>query len=551
MIPRYYQNDAVYSFWDYFKSGKDGNPIIAMPTGTGKSLVIASLIQSILYYYPNQRILKLTHVKELIEQNFDKLINIWPTAPAGIYSSGLNRRDMGSPILYAGIASIYKRAEEVGHIDIIIIDECHLVSPKQNSMYWILITALKEINPYLKVVGLTATPYRLGQGLLTNQPSLFTDICYNLCDLESFNKLIEEGYLSPLIPKPTSVKIDTNNVAIHGGEFVSSQLQEVSDQEKITYGALTETLEVAGERKHWLIFATSIQHAENIQTALDSMGVTCGIVHSKMTTKERDKEILKFKCGYYTALVNVGVLTTGFDYPEIDLIIMLRPTNSTVLWIQMLGRGTRPLYAEGFDLSTIQGRLDAIAASEKQDCMVLDFAGNTPRLGPINDPVIPKPKGNKPGSAPIRICDGCGIYIHASLKYCPHCDYYYPPQIKFKATAGTHELIAKKKKDPVLEKFDVNQVTYRVHKKKGSPDSIKVTYLCGLRAFNKWICLFHGNYPTKLAMDWWRKVHPDGKEAIKPESMEEAMAQVDNLKTPKKITVRTDLKNPEILDFSY
>jgi len=552
MIPRYYQNDAVFSIWDYFKQGNKGNPIVAMPTGTGKSLVIASFIKSVHHYYPNQRILKLTHVKELIEQNFEKLIDIWPTAPAGIFSAGLKRKDFNCAITYAGIGSIAKHVSKFGHIDIIVVDECHLISPKQTTQYGKFIIELKKLNPHLKVIGLTATPFRLGQGMLTEQPSLFTDICFDLTEMSAFNKLVAEGYLALLVPKPTSTTINLDGVGKRGGEYIEKDVQAASDREEITYGALQETMQVASDRDHWLIFATGIDHAEHIQEALCSMQIECGIVHSRMPNKERDQQIHLFKIGYYRALVNVGVLTTGFDFPEIDLIVMLRPTSSPGLWVQMLGRGTRPLYADGFNLTTIQGRLDAIAASDKQNCLVLDFAGNTARLGPINDPVIPKKKGKGGGDAPVRICDNCHTYIHASLRECPHCGHIFPISVKFRTTAGTSELMATSKvKEPEIHDFKVDKVVYAKHVKKDKPDAVKATYYCGIRMFTAWVCLFHGGFARKKALDWWYEAHPEGRNCERPEDIDEALDSVMGLNTAHTITVRTDQKYPEILNYKY
>ena len=160
---RPYQVEAIESIYHFFEQNKEGNPMIAMPTGTGKSIVIGGFVRSIFEHWPGQRVIKLTHVKELIEQNFDKLIRLWPTAPAGIYSASLNRRDI-APITYAGIASVWKKAEEFGHVDIALVDECHLVSEKDGTMYQTFFKGLRKINPALRVIGLSATCYRLGHG---------------------------------------------------------------------------------------------------------------------------------------------------------------------------------------------------------------------------------------------------------------------------------------------------------------------------------------------------------------------------------------------------
>lgn len=400
---RDYQDYAIESIFRYFEEGGEGNPVVAMPTGTGKSVVIGGFIQRAFQRYPGQRVMKLTHVKELIEQNFEKLLAIWPTAPAGIFSAGLRRRDAYCPITYAGIATAIKAVETFGHVDLLLIDECHLVSPKADTMYQAFINGLKKVNPYLKVIGFTATHYRMGQGLLIEEGGLFTDVCVDMTTLEAFNWFLAEGYLCPLVPRPTRTELDVEGVEIRQGEYNLKQLQEAVDRDEVTHAALLEALEMGHDRQHWLVFASGVEHAIHVAAMLESLGVSATCVHSKMSDGERDQRLADYKAGKYRAMVNNGILTTGFDFPAIDLIVMLRPTQSPGLWVQMLGRGTRPLYAPGFDLETTEGRLAAIINSPKRNCLVLDFAGNTRRLGPINDPVIPKRKGKGGGLSLIHI----------------------------------------------------------------------------------------------------------------------------------------------------
>ena len=178
---RWYQDEAEFSIFDYFQRGGAGNPVVAMPTGTGKSVVIANFIRRIFGYWPNQRVMMLTHVKKLISQNAEKLLSVWPVAPMGIYSAGLNSRDMIMPIVFGGVQSVapaIKKSLEAndgkpphlkhfGWRDLLIIDEAHLLSPSEDTQYQYIIAELRKINPYLKVIGFTATPYRLKQGMIT------------------------------------------------------------------------------------------------------------------------------------------------------------------------------------------------------------------------------------------------------------------------------------------------------------------------------------------------------------------------------------------------
>ena len=165
---RPYQTEAVQSIWNYFQDGGTGNPVVAMPTGTGKSVVIARFLQSVYERFPGQRIVLLTHVKELIQQNYEKLMSMWPFAPAGVYSAGLRRKDVGKPITFAGIQSVWRKPEIFGRVDLIIVDEVHLVPMTKMTMYQKFLNALLQVNPHLKMIGLTATPWRLGQGLITD-----------------------------------------------------------------------------------------------------------------------------------------------------------------------------------------------------------------------------------------------------------------------------------------------------------------------------------------------------------------------------------------------
>jgi len=295
---RQYQTEAVQSIYTYFSKFDDplkaGNPVIAMPTGTGKSVVIAEFLKSIYKKWPTQRVMVVTHVKELIKQNYEKLMMAWPFAPAGIYSAGLNRKDTREPIIFAGIASIAKRWMEFGFVNLVMIDEAHLLSPNDKTMYQQFLEGLRSINPYLKVIGLTATPYRLGHGKITEpsvegERALFDDICFDITGLEPFNRLIAEGYLAPLVPRSTKTLLDTSGVHVRGGEFIPAELQTAVDKESVTRAALVEAMEVAHDRKHWLVFASGVDHAMHIEEMLNTeFNVLCASVHSKMTGSERD-----------------------------------------------------------------------------------------------------------------------------------------------------------------------------------------------------------------------------------------------------------------------
>lgn len=541
LTPYYYQEESVIGLFNYFASHPVGNPVVALPTGTGKSIVIAEFIRRALWLYPQTKIMVATHVKELVGQNHAELMSQWPTAPAGIYSAGLKRRDHHLPITFCGIASVAKRLEYFGRIDLLVVDECHMISDKAASLYVKAINALKTVNPLLKVIGLTATPFRLGMGLVTDG-QLFTDICVDYTGLEKFNLLVDQGYISPLIPKRTDTELSVEDVGVHAGEFIQKELQDAVDKESITRAALEEAVQLAKGRRHWLVFCTGTKHADHARDILIQLGIPAVCVHSALPggDAERDRNILLFKTGYVGAMVGVGVFTTGFNFKPIDCIIVLRPTMSACLWVQLLGRGTRPSPETG-----------------KKNCLVLDFAANTRRLGPINDPVIPRRKGKKTnGLVPYKTCPVCNTYNHARVRLCIECGYEFPQVFVASTSAATDELIRKcpveKQPEPAapIEEFDVDRVEFDKHFSKDSskPPSLKVTYYCGYRVFNEWLCLEHEGFARHKARDAWRLMDGEG---APPETVDEALQRVDYLEPPSKVRVMLKPKYPEIVGYDF
>lgn len=557
MTPRPYQFEAIDSLFEYWAE-HTGNPVICQPTGTGKSIVIAGFCTKALARFPFTRILVLTHVKELIQQNFEKLLTIWPSAPAGVYSAGLKRRDTGKNIIFGGIGSVCNNEHLFGHVDLIIIDECHTVSPKAETQYRQTIERLKAINPALKVGGLTATAYRLGMGEIIEEGGIFTDICCDQTSLERFNEFFDEGYLCPLIPRATSVELDTSGVKVTAGDFNRKQLTAAVDKESITRAAVAEMIASGHDRKSWLVFAAGIEHTEHVAEILRESGIDAVAVHSKSGDAFRDEATLAFKAGEVQALVNNGVFTTGFDHPGLDLISILRPTQSPGLWVQMLGRGTRTDYAPGFDLSTKEGRLASIAASDKQNCLVLDFAGNTKRLGPINDPRKPKRRGKgKKGDMPAKLCE-CGTFNFCAARICIGCGKAFEQRVNFTAHAAGDALIAKLGKPakpvdvPQLEWFTVESTTYSKHipwnrrpTLRGlKPANMRVTYNCGLRSFSEHIHLENPGSKT-YSEQWWRESCLDDTPC--PDTVDAACAHSPNLREVGRIKVHVNLKRPNIL----
>lgn len=403
MIPqlRDYQQRAIVMLYGWLARNA-GNPCIVAPTGSGKSWIIAALCEDVLRQWPDSRILILSHVKELLSQDADKIVQAWPDAPVGLYSAGLNRRDVDR-ITVAGIQSIWRRPEECGKIDLAIVDEAHLINHSDSGMYRSLLKSLKEQNPLMRIVGLTATPYRLGHGLITEGENRIFD---GLIEPVTIAELVARGFLAPLRSKLPAKTLDVEGVHKRGGEYVESELQLAVDTDANNAEIIKETLARAGDRKAWLFFCTGVEHAFHMRDELRRAGIPTAAVVGDTPAAERSEILKNFKTGRLKALTNVDVLTTGFDYPGIDLLAMCRPTLSPGLYVQMAGRGMR--VAEG-----------------KADCMVLDFAGNVAMHGPITSVAIPKGKSTAIKKA-VRKCPECDEIVATGVKVCPACGYEFP-----------------------------------------------------------------------------------------------------------------------------
>lgn len=495
---RQYQRAAIDSLYTYF-SGSDGNPLVVMPTGTGKSVCIAAFLREAIEGWSDTRVLVLTHVKELIQQNFAALLRMWPTAPAGIYSAGLNKRDMHAQILFGGIQSIYKRAYAVQRCDLVLIDEAHLLSESESGMYRTFLKALREINPMVKVIGFTATPYRMKTGLLhEGENRIFTDICYDIPILD----MIQQGYLCPVVPKQTKTQLDVSGVGMRGGEFIAGQLEAAVDIDHVNQSAVHEIVTLGEDRGSWLIFCSGVQHAKHIRDAIRARGIDCEAILGETTSSARDRILTDFKAGRLRALTNANVLTTGFDAPGVDLIALLRPTKSVGLYVQMLGRGTR--LAEG-----------------KDNCLVLDFAGNTARHGPLDKVDGRTKKQPGEGDAPVKTCPACETICHASVKECPTCGHIFPPpEIQIDAKASTKAVLSTQ---IVAEWLEVSRVTYNRHEKHGGTPTMRVDYWCGLVKHSEWICFEHTGYPRQKACSWWNK---RGPRAAVPSTVDDAIFEI-------------------------
>ena len=556
MKPRCYQIQAGDCLWDDLHRDV-GNVLGIAPTGTGKTFIMNNLAKRLMKKYRKVRIMSLTHDKTIIGQNANSMSRFWRGADVGIYSAGLNIRDTRSRIIYAGIQSVHRKAELFGKIGILFVDEAHMLSPNDGTMYQRFIGDLLIVNPKMKIVFLSATPYRLGQGHLIESP-LVNHISFDYTETEKFMWFVEQGYLSRLVTKKAANEIDITEARIRGGEFNESDIQELSNTQENNIAVVEECLRYGSERHHWMIFAAGVEHGMALAQQLNAYGVSAVALHAE--SPDREEELKKFERGEYTAMVNVGLYTTGYDFPALDLIAVVRATQSTSLWVQMCGRGTRCLYADGYDLETQVGRLTAIKRSQKQNCLVLDFAGNTRRLGAINCPIIPKPrkKGDaNEGEAPVKVCPECGSYQHTRAVTCIDCGYEFPPPEDVMTTAGEEDIMVEDSLEPNIERIQVMDVIYKRGKNRQGGSYCRVSFTTLAGTFYKFLHPGSAHIsPRKKFEDYWwtcltaqtgrRSNYPY------PTGIDDAVLRADEeLEVPDWIEVDLNTKYQEIVDLGF
>lgn len=386
---RSYQQEAVDNTIQFFQKKRDP-AVIVLPTGAGKSLVIAELAR-----IAKGRVLVLAHVKELVEQNHLKYESY--NLKAGIYSAGLNKKDSTQKVIFGSIQSVARAEDDFFKgFTLLVIDECHRVNLEDDTQYADVIKKLKYNNSNICILGLTATPYRLGLGWIynishrgvvqTEEHRFFKQCVFEL----PLNYMIKNKYLTPPIKIDIPVtSYDFSELTQTDGPYSLTKIEEILNQQRrLTPLIIKNIIDITENyhRKGVMIFSSTVKHAQEILECLPKEEAR--IVIGDTEDSERDQIIEDFKKKKFKYLVNVSVLTTGFDAPHVDVIAILRPTESVSLYQQIIGRGLR---------------LD----QGKKDCLVLDYTGMGHN---IYAPEIGEKKPNTESVEVVVPCPKCGYH---------------------------------------------------------------------------------------------------------------------------------------------
>lgn len=413
---RPYQEDAIASVMEAMRT--EQNVLLQAPTAAGKTVIFTTLVKRLLRMAPKGRVLMLAHRQELIGQAAEKMRSVWPHHPRiSIACAGKDKRVVvhGS-IVFGSVQTMARRLDDLMPFNLCIIDEAHRLPPAdaRHTQYITLLEALRLQNPEMRLLGVTATPYRLGHGYIYGDQcregavNIFPRLHHQI----EVKELLEQGYLSPMRGKVSlqeNLLSDLGSVKVNG-DYAEGELGEVMSK-PIYIDACVDLYERhAADRNHVMVFACTISHAEKIRDAFAARGHHAEVVHSQTNKLDRAAILAGFVDGNIKVLVNVSVLIEGFDAPRTDCIIMARPTKSAALYVQQAGRGLR--LAEG-----------------KTDCLLLDISGNTIVFGADFDNIrvaIPK-VSDEPGEAPAKACPECESLVHCSAHECPECGYVFPP----------------------------------------------------------------------------------------------------------------------------
>ena len=509
---RWYQKQAVAAVWDYLNT-QDGAPCVVLPTGSGKTHVIAEMCRAVVA--KGGRALVLAHVKELLQQTATKLGEYVEPSLVGIYSAGLNERAVDTAIVVGGIQSVVERLDEIGAFQLIVVDEAHLIPPNGSGRYRRLVEAEKEISPNAKLVGLTATPYRMGCGwIVKDRADADDDEKYDrILDTIVYEapvaSLIADGTLSTVVSKRATRSIDYSGIKTTRGDFDEEEIEKRLLKGDVLACACQEIVEQTRERKKVLVFCNRLESARRCAKFLERFQTDgVAVVDGSTPNDERAAIVRRFKGDCHETdllgsvekplkyVCNVGVLTTGFDAPNVDCVVMLRPTKSLALYQQIVGRGLR-------------------RSPDKSDCLILDYGGNVERLGPID---VPNPQVLVDGDVKWRTCPECNGVVKRSYPCCPLCGHVFPPprpkpndpDKNLEASASNKAILSQDDEPPIVKELAVVEVEYSEHHKKDSPPDdpgtlqIKYKVEGEYKPIFEWLCPEHENgWVQKRFREWW------------------------------------------------
>jgi DNA repair protein RadD len=518
MILRNNQKRTLTKLYDWFRCNAEGNPVVDACVASGKSVLIAQLCKDAAFGFDtNSRVLMIVPSKELCEQNLSKLEVLAAELVIGVCSASLGRDETyaDTDVIIGTIGTLSRRGAKLGKFELVIVDECHLISRENSGVYRQLINTLTQINAHLRVIGFTGTPYR-GNGiwLTDGKDRLFTDIAARL----TMRELLDDGYLSPLVNAETGTHISGDGLRISAGDYVISDLAARIDQPGINETISEEIVRIGQTRNRWLVYGVTRKHATHLRDAIRSFGVSCELITGETPKKERESIIKAFRAGRIRCISNVACLTTGFDVPELDYIALVRNTRSPVLAVQIAGRGMR--LAPGKE-NQIKGR----KAPERRD--------------------------NVQANVTTKVCDNCGAVNPIAATNCHCCGQVFTrPVSKVNTRASNAPILSNGQPD--IKEWTVDRMLCFPKRSASGNDYLQIVFHCGCERVTDCLMIGAHGFAGHMAETRWRQ-YTDASEY--PRNAGEAyrllQESVVQLRRVASVTVDVAKRYPEIKSVTY
>lgn len=527
---RWYQVEAVDKTFAILEDQPEANPLIGLPTASGKSHTMCMLIDRILSYDYSHNILVVCGLTTVIKQNHEDFENYFGVE-VGLYCGKLKSKTI-KKITCASIQSIHRTPELFQDFDFVIVDEVHEIPENEESMYRAFFSKM-----YARFIGLSATLFRMKGGYIyEGEDRLFTDVAIDLTTGENYLRLVKENFLCPIYSYPPKIRFDTKNLKQEKGDFSLKDQSKKFDVDSLTRGCCAEIVHYGKNYKRWIGFAIDIDHAENIKRILEEYGIKTAVVHSKMK-EDFDTVIADCKTGVYRCLVNVDMLTTGYNDPQIDLGFAMFCTQSPNKHVQTMGRLGR-------------------THPDKDHALWLDFGTNIDRLGSINDPLVLK-KGEKGNGEPImKSCPECGFHNAGAARICWNCEHEFEFKTHLTLVSSKGEVIKEKfekqteeEKKNKIQWFVVNDVTYQNQLSHTTHEEfLTVEYRCGHHRFKE--NLFFASDRGRHFSAHWIHYRWDSDNR-QPNTAGGVVRNANFLVKPLKIKVDRKGKYPVIIDYEF
>lgn len=379
-----------------------GNTLGVAPTGAGKTVMLSAVAGEL-----KEPTLIIQHRDELVAQNRKTFWQVNPGIPHDLYTADRKRWERRGAT-FGMIQTLARNLDNIPKLGLVVIDEAHHTA---SASYRKVIAAAKAANPDVKVFGVTATANRGDKKGLVG-------IFDNVADQIAIKDLIAEGHL--VRPRPFVIDIGTQgqlgNVKQVAGDFNMDEVAKIMDHVPINEKIVEEWRKHAGDRRT-VVFCSTVDHAEHVCSAFSSAGIAAATVSGEMPEAERRGVLAQFDRGEIQVVVNVAVLTEGWDCQPVGCVILLRPSSYKATMVQMIGRGLRKVDPERYP------------GIRKDDCVVLDFGTSVLMHGTLDQDVDLDQKGSKG-------CPECHATIPAQARDCPICNYHFPDPIVAAASAS-------------------------------------------------------------------------------------------------------------------